>query len=307
MEPLGRAFQRIAMTMRERSITALFFLCASFPLFPASPLFSAEMIRFGLCPKYNPRIMYQLYQPFIDYLSENTPYRFEIKLSRVYEDTIERLGNKELLIASCGPVPYVQASKRYPVRPILRPLNKDGKPYYRGIVVVRADSPIQNLADLKGKRFAFGPAWSTAGHILPGHDLKRAGIGFKDLGGYAFLRHHDSVMNAVLKGKFDAGAVKDVIAYQHQHEGIRFIHLTDPIPTVPIIVRREAPKALVMAVKAALLKIDPRDPNQIKRMEQWDEEFKYGFIEAADSDYDGIRKLLRSTPPDRGEKGALRE
>lgn len=295
------------MTMRNRSTLALFCLCAGFSLFFASPLFSAETIPFGLCPKYNPRIMYQLYQPFVDYLSENTPYKFEIKLSRIYQDTIERLGKRELLIASCGPVPYVQASERYPVRPILRPLNRDGKPYYRGIVVVRTDSPLQKLTDLKGKRFAFGPAWSTAGHILPSHNLTRAGIAPADLGGYAFLRHHESVVNAVLKGKFDAGAVKDVVAYQHQHEGIRFIHITDPIPTVPIIVRREAPKELVQSVKAALLSIDPRDPSQIRKMAQWDEEFKYGFIEAADSDYDGIRKILRSTPLGRDEKGALRD
>lgn len=305
MAPSKKAFHGITMTVRARSVAAIFCLCAFFLLFPASPLFAAETVLFGLCPKYNPRIMYQLYQPFVDYLSENTPYTFEIKLSRVYQDTIERIGKKELLIASCGPVPYVQASERYPVSPILRPLNRDGKPYYRGIVVVRTESPIQTLADLKGKRFAFGPAWSTAGHILPAYGMQRAGIGLAELGGYAFLRHHDSVVNAVLKEKYDAGAVKDVVAYQHQHEGIRFIHLTDPIPTVPIIVRRDAPKALVKAVTTALLKIDPRDPGQIKRMEPWDEEFKYGFIEAADSDYDGIRKILRSIPLDRGGKGVL--
>ncbi|MEW6334226.1 MAG: phosphate/phosphite/phosphonate ABC transporter substrate-binding protein [Thermodesulfobacteriota bacterium] len=293
--------------MRDRSAVALLCLCVCFSVHTASPVFSAETIPFGLCPKYNPRIMYQLYQPFVDYLSENTPYRFEIRLSRIYQDTIERIGGRELQIASCGPVPYVQASERYPVRPILRPLNKDGKPYYRGIVVVRQNSPIQHLADLKGKRFAFGPAWSTAGFTVPMYDLKRAGIGLKDLGGYAFLRHHDSVVNAVLKGKFDAGAVKDVVARQYRHEGVRFIHHTDPIPTVPIIIHRTAPKALVMSVKAALLKLNPRDPNHSKRMEEWDEEFKYGFIEAVDSDYDEIRKILRSIPIDSGEKGALRE
>jgi hypothetical protein len=29
--------------------------------------------------------MYRLYQPFIDYLNESTPYQFEMKLSRVYQ------------------------------------------------------------------------------------------------------------------------------------------------------------------------------------------------------------------------------
>jgi len=40
----------------------------------SSPVSGKERYYFGFCPKYNPRIMYQLYQPFIDYLSPNTPY-----------------------------------------------------------------------------------------------------------------------------------------------------------------------------------------------------------------------------------------
>lgn len=250
--------------------------------------------------------MYQLYQPFVDYLSENTPYQFEIKLSRVYGDTIARLGRKEIIIASCGPVPYIKAKERYPVKPILRALSRSGEPYYHGIIFVRHDSLIQKFVDLKGKSFAFGSVWSTAGHIFPEHHLRRAGIHLKDLKEHTFLRHHDSVVNAVLKGRFDAGAVKDVVANQHQNKGLRFIYITDPIPTVPIIVHQEAPRELVASVKSALFKIDPRDQNYINRMVQWDEEFKYGFMEAKDSDYDAVRNILRSILPNRDEKGPIR-
>ena len=293
--------------MGNRIRIALLCLCiySFFP--PSAPAFSRPIIPFGLCPKYNPRMMYQLYQPFIDYLNVNTPYRFEIKLSRVYQDTIERLGRSEIVIASCGPVPYIWARERYPVKPILRPLNRDGKPYYQGVIFVRQDSLIQKIVDLRGRGFAFGPELSTAGHILPEYHLRRAGIRLKDLKEYAFLRHHDSVVNSVLKGKYDAGAVKDVVAFQHQKEGLRFIYITDPIPTVPIVVREDAPPALVAAVKTALLKIDPQDRNDMKKMVQWDEEFKYGFIEAKDSDYDSIRKILRSVHRSPGGKGPYRE
>ncbi|MHB9096352.1 MAG: phosphate/phosphite/phosphonate ABC transporter substrate-binding protein [Syntrophales bacterium] len=293
--------------MKKRFPVALLCLVVYASFFSLPAAFSKQIVPFGFCPKYNPRIMYQLYQPFIDYLNENTPYQFEIKLSRLYRDTVERLGNKEILIASCGPTSYIRASARYPVKPILRPLSRGGKPYYHGIIFVRHDSLIQKFVDLKGKSFAFGPAWSTAGHILPEYHLRRAGIQLKDLREYAFLRHHDSVVNAVLKGRFDAGAVKDVVAYQHENKGLRFIYITDPIPTIPIIVHQEAPRELVAAVKSALLKIDPRDQNYIKRMVQWDEEFKYGFMETADSDYEVIRNILRSIPTDRDEKGPIRE
>jgi len=295
------------MDSKKRVIIGVLSFFIYFIFFASFPTFSKPVVPFGLCPKYNPRIMYQLYQPFIDYLNEATPYKFEIKLSRVYEDTIERLGSGEIIIASCGPVSYIKAREKYPVKPILRALSKDGKPYYRGIIIVRQDSPIQDLSDLKGKSFAFGQALSTASHILPEYYLSKANIKLKDLKHYDFLRHHDSVANAVLKGQFDAGAVKDIIAYKYQKDGLRFIFFTDPIPTVPIVVRRDIPREMVESVKAALLNLNPQNPIHQKRMGEWDEEFKYGFTEASDSDYDSIRKILRAVEKDHGMKGLVRE
>jgi phosphonate transport system substrate-binding protein len=251
--------------------------------------------------------MYQLYQPFVDYLSESTPYQFEIKLFRVYQDTIDQLGRGEIIIASCGPVAYVKAREKYNIKPVVRALSKDGKPYYRGIIIVRRDSPIQNLKDLKGRSFAFGQAWSTAGHILPEYYLSKANIKLKDLKNYDFLRHHDSVANAVLKGQFDAGAVKDIIAYKYQKDGLRFIFMTDPIPTVPIVVRADAPQEMVKSVKTTLLNLNSKDPNHQKMMAQWDEEFKYGFTEVSDSDYDPIRRILRTMPVYQGMKGRIQD
>ena len=284
---------------------ASLFICTL--LFSSSPGLSRQVIPFGFCPKYNPRIMVQLYQPFIDYLNEATPYQFEIKLSRVYQDTIDRLGSGEIIIASCGPVSYIKASEKYDVKPILRALSKDGKPYYRGMIIARQDSPIQNLTDLRGRSFAFGQVWSTAGHILPEYYLMKANIRLKELKKYSFLRHHDSVVNAVLKGQFDAGAVKDIVAYKYQKDGFRFIFMTDPIPTVPIFVRNDASPEMVKSIQTALLNLNSRDPNHQKKMSQWDEEFKYGFTEATDSDYDSIKKILRAVEKEHGVKGVVRE
>jgi ABC-type phosphate/phosphonate transport system substrate-binding protein len=89
-------------------------------IFSPAPVYSEQPLLFGFCPKYNPRIIYQLYKLFVDYLNETTPYQFEIKLSRVYQDTIDRLGNGEIVIASCGSVSYMKAREKYRVNPILR-------------------------------------------------------------------------------------------------------------------------------------------------------------------------------------------
>ncbi len=291
---------------KRNSIILLCFLVIWFLLLFSSRVHSKPTIPFGFCPKYNPRIMYQLYQPFIDYLSEMTPYQFEIKLSRIYQDTIDQIGRGEITIASCGPFAYVQAREKFKVRPIVRTLSRDRRPFYRGAIIVREDSPIQNIHELKGKSFAFGQVWSTAGHLLPEYYLMKANIRLKDLK-HSFLRHHDSVANAVLKGQFDAGAVKDIIAYKYLTEGLRIIFFTDPIPTVPIFVNQKASPEMIQSVKSTLLNLSPENPDHRRRMAQWDEEFKYGFTEASDSDYDSIRQIFRSLKKEYGIGRSLPE
>lgn len=115
----------------------------------------------------------------------------------------------------------------------------------------------------------------------------------KDLKQYGFFGNHDFVVEAVLNGEFDAGAVKDIVAYQYRDKGLRFIYITDPVPTVPIFVRTDVRKDMIYSVKAALLKLNPKNLEHQKIMAKWDEEFKHGFIETSDSDYDSIRKILK--------------
>jgi phosphonate transport system substrate-binding protein len=94
-----------------------------------------------------------------------------------------------------------------------------------------------------------------------------------------------------LRGNFDAGAVIDSVANRFKGRGLKILDVSQPIPGLPIVVRADAPARLVEEIKKALLTLDYKDPEQRKVMEQWDEEFRYGFAEAADSDYDSIRKM----------------
>jgi phosphonate transport system substrate-binding protein len=199
-------------------------------------------------------------------------------------------------VASFGAVTYLEAHKKFGAIPIMRPLNRDGYPYYHSITIVRKDSPIKELKDLKGKSFAFASIKSTSGNLFPRYYLAKHGIHLQDLKSFVNLKHHDSVAKAVLKGEVDAGAVKDVIAYKYQKMGLRFIFQSGPIPSVPISVRKDAPKELVDSIKKALLKIDTQDPATRKMLQTWDPEFRYGFVEASDADYEGVRKMFNAIP-----------
>lgn len=272
-------------------------------IYPPKAAKSAETKYFSAITLYHPIVMYQKYQPLMDYLTKTTPYKFELKLSQDYQDIISFLMHNEVQVALLGGVTYLEAKKEFDVMPILKPVGENGKPYYRCVIITKATNKgIATLKDLRGKSIAFASKLSTSGNLAPLYHLYyEAGMKLSDFSRYANFRYHDSVAREVLRGEFDAGAVIDSVAERFKNRGLKVIDVSDPIPGLPIVVRADAPAEFVSALKKALLSLKYSSPESRNTMAKWDEEFRYGFVEAKDSDYDSIRKMIKFLS-DRGVK-----
>ena len=246
------------------------------------------VIRFGVNLRFHPITMYERYQPTRDYLTRNTPYRFELKISRDYQETIRFLAEGKIDICSIGDGGLMRAMLFNGAVPIVKPLDEAGKPFYRSDFIVRADSPIRSLQDLKGKKVAFGYKHSTTGNLIPREMLLQNGIRVDQLGSVTNLKHHGEVARAVLKGKFDAGVVKESTALRYREKGLRIIAHSEELPSIPLIVRRGTPKEVREAITAALVKLDRGNLKDQQIMKSWDLEYQYGFVAAQAADY---RKL----------------
>lgn len=279
------------MSYKIRLLTVLILLISIYPAKMAEP---AETKYFSAITLYHPIVMYQKYQPLMTYLTKATPYKFELKLSQNYRDIIDFLKNNEVQVALLGGVTYLEAKKEFDVMPILKPIGKNGKPFYRCAFIIRtANKQVKTLGDLKNKSIAFASKLSTSGNLAPLYHLySKAGMQLNDFNRYANFRYHDSVAREVLRGEFDAGAVIDSVADRFKNRGLKVIDVTDPIPGLPIVVRADAPAEFISAVKKALLALKYNSSESRKTMAKWDEEFRYGFAEAKDSDYDSIRRMI---------------
>jgi phosphonate transport system substrate-binding protein len=86
---------------------------------------------------------------------------------------------------------------------------RDGA-YSSGTIIAGRDSAVKTLADLKGKRFVFGPPFAPTAYLSPYWLLLEAGIDpEKDLGYYAFPSgsyKHEKAIFGVVDGAYDAGA-----------------------------------------------------------------------------------------------------
>jgi len=255
-----------------------------------------ETIFFGVIPRDNPRIMYEKYQPLLDYLSERTSYTYELVLKKNYEDTVNALGRGEIDIALLGPLTYLEARAKYGAICLLKPKGIDGRATYKSFIIKKNDSPIRDLSELKGKRFAFSASKSTSGNLMPRYLLANSGIHLNDLRNYANFDYHDSVIKAILKGQYDAGAVRDSVVRKYKKLGIETIAESEEIPTGPLVIGTKTPFAVAENIKKALLELDPSNPVHQNILKRLDEDLRNGFMEARDEDYGEIRAMINAVP-----------
>ena len=232
----------------------------------------------------------KIYVPFLRYLERVTGYHFALRPTPQDGSVVDDLGQGRVQFAMIGAVSYLEAHYRYNAQPLVRGLNADGKSEYRAAIITRPNSPIQTLADLRGRTFAFGAMSSTQGYLIPRILLDQAGIRLGDLASYEYSGSHAEVAAAVINGRDDAGGLQDTLALSLAQRGLARILMLSPFyPSSGIAVAPNVDPKIVDAVRRALLAFDPRGKDA-PGLYHWDHtEMPRGFVAAQDSDYVDLR------------------
>src|SRR5690606_1868054 len=113
---------------------------------------------------------------------------------------------------------------------------RHGSDTYRAQIFVHADSGINDVQQLKGKKFAFVDPASTSGYLFAAHALKKAGIDPEKDIQPVMAGSHDGAVLSVYNKQTDAGASfedartllqKD---YPDVMAKVKVIAYRDPIP-----------------------------------------------------------------------------
>jgi phosphonate transport system substrate-binding protein len=128
------------------------------------------------------------------------------------------------------------------------------RPHYGSSFVVKADSDIQTLADLKGKRVALKDVGSTSGHIFPMMLMAEAGLDpERDA---EIIMAGDARIQVLINDDVDAmgGGNKDWDAVREQDPGTeyRLLAQTDTLPGDPVVMRASLPQECRDALRATL-------------------------------------------------------
>ncbi len=261
------------------------------PVIEHNDLQSRELVYFGVISRYTPRSIIEGYQPLMDYLSEHTPYHFKLRLSRNYLETVRQLTEGEVDFASLGNYTYIKTRGDHNIKCIAMPINTDGSMENYDDIIVPTNSPLHSLEDLKGKSFAFASKQSFSSWMAIWM-LQQAGVKLTDLSKYENLSYHDLVAEKVLRGDYDAGMVKAVVADQYHDSGLRVLARSPAIPSVPLVAGAHVDSLELRTVQKALLNLKSLIDDGTLSTEGWDSEVAHGFRAGHDSLFSFPRSIL---------------
>ncbi|MBL7014702.1 MAG: phosphate/phosphite/phosphonate ABC transporter substrate-binding protein [Candidatus Marinimicrobia bacterium] len=249
---------------------------------------------FGVVSRYSPREIYQGYQPIMDYLTETTSFRFELKLNDSYLGTAKQLSAGDISIASLGTYIYLSYRDEYNLKVILKPLNENGVGTNRLVFIAQLDSQIQSIHDIKNARLVLPSKESLTGQWMPTYIMQETGLKLSDFQEIHFASHHTTVAELVFQNKYDVGIIKEPVSRLAIKKGLRIFHIAPPIPTSPIVVSNKTDSTFVDEVVGALLKINLKDDSMAMRITSWDNELSNGFHQANNNDYLSAKALIDS-------------
>ena len=190
------------MKTLARLLTAAALLAAT-----SATLAQTTALRVSAIPDEAPTELQRKFKPLGDYLKKETGLDVQFTPVTDYAAVVEGLASNKIDMAWLGGFTFVQAKLRTNggAVPIVQRA-EDEK--FTSKFIVPTDSPARNLADLKGKNFAFGSPSSPSGHLMPRFFLLKAGINpDADFKAVAFSGAHDATVAFVASGRAEGGVL----------------------------------------------------------------------------------------------------
>jgi len=138
----------------------------------ATPVTAAETIRFAVTDVEGMEQLQREYGGFVAEFEKVTGYKIEFTPVSNRTAAVEAMRAEQVDFVLTGPAEYVVFAKLTDAKPVVG----WHRPDYFSQVVVMAEGDIKTIADLKGKKVAFGEVGSTSQQLGPAQVLADAGL-----------------------------------------------------------------------------------------------------------------------------------
>jgi|FLOH01.1.fsa_nt_gi phosphonate transport system substrate-binding protein len=256
------------------------------------PLTKKTVYLFGVHPLHNPKRLFEVYQPLIEYINKHLQEsELRLEASRNYPSFDKKLFSGHFHFALPNPYQTVESTKHG--YKIFGKMGDDEN--FRGIILIRKDSGIKSVEDLKGKTVSYPAPTALAATMMPQWYLYTHGIDInKDITNSYVGSQESSMMNVYL-GKSSAGATwpPPWFAFMKKNPEIAKELVvkweTSSLPNNGLVVRKDVPEALVKKVSNLIFALQTSEEGRkiLAAMEL------SKYEPADDTTYDCVREFLQ--------------
>jgi len=251
-------------------------------------------LRVAVAAVISPKGTVESYSSLIEYLSKKTGRPVELVQRRTYMEVNNMVESGEVDIAFVCTSAYIAGEYDFGMQLLAAPQVEGGTTYY-SYLIVPVESNAQDMADLKGKVFAFTDPISLTGRVYPTYLVEQLGSTPETFFSRTFFTYsHDEAIYAVANHLAD-GASVDSLVYEFAvsrnptlADKTKVIHISQAFGIPPVVVSPNVRPQVAAELQTLLLEMNN------------DEEGKAAlnaigvdkFVLIEDTTYDSVRSLI---------------
>jgi len=250
----------------------------------------------GVFPRHNYTETQEMFRPLAKHLAEVLGREVRLETARDYETFWAGVVSRRYDIVHMNQTQYVIAQRSHGYRVFMK--NEEfGEAALASVVVVRADSGITQLSQLKGKTVMFGGDRSaTMSYLVPRHLLQVAGVAPENYRAEFALNPPNALIAVYLRRADACGVGESVVRQQQTGKDInmaemRIIARSPNLPHLPWAVKGDMNAELRARIQKALADLPDSTAGQniLKHARLT------RLVPATDAEYEPFRQMSRST------------
>ncbi|WP_414054663.1 phosphate/phosphite/phosphonate ABC transporter substrate-binding protein [Macrococcus equi] len=264
--------------------------------------YTPEKLTVQFVPSQNAETLEAKAKPLEKLLKKEIGIPVEVSVSTNYNTIVEAMKSKKVDVGFLPPTAYVLAHDQKAADVLLQAqrygVNDDGTPtkelvdFYKSQFIVKKDSDIKSLKDMKGKKIAMQDVTSTAGYVFPAVELKKEKIDpLKDME-VTTVKGHDQAVISLLNDDVDVAVTfqdaRNIVKKDQPNvfKDTKIVKFTEKIPNDTIAARSDMTDEWKKKLTDAFIKIGKDKEGQKIIREVYSHE---GYVKSDDSKFDIIR------------------
>jgi phosphonate transport system substrate-binding protein len=190
------------------------------------------------------------YHELLEYIAAKLDRQIKLVQRKTYGEINQLISAGQIDLAFICSGPYANGRKKFGFEALAMPRVR-GTHLYQSYLIVNQDSPIQTLADLRGKIFAFTDSESNTGKLVPTYWLALEKEKPEDFfGKIIYTYSHDNSIMAVARSLVDGAAVNGQVWQYYHHRDpaftakTRVIRKSEPFGNPPVVASSRLPNQM---------------------------------------------------------------